>query len=212
MAEVTAPVLLDSTGQDMVTKLEGMRAALAAEVTPATTATAGIVKPDGTTILVDANGTISSASTVAPATTAAAGIVKPDGTSISVDANGGIATAPATTAHLGGVKPDGSSITVNSSGVISTSKAAIGAAGAPSYVQYTISASGWASNVYSFESLYPSSTYDIWGITTNDSTTADQRTAWIAADCGGYRATNTIYAHGTVPTIDIIVTLVVVAK
>lgn len=206
MAEVTAPVLLDETGQDIVTKLEGMRAALAAEVTPATTATAGIVKPDGTTIAVAADGTISSMSTVSPATTAVAGIVKPDGTTIAVDANGGISAAYGSTAQAGVVKPDGTSILVGANGAISS------AAKAPTYNQVTISASGWSNNVYSFESLYPSASYDIWGITTNDNTTDAQRKAWIAADCGGYRATNTIYAHGTVPTVDIIVTLVVVAK
>ena len=56
----------------------------------ATTQVAGKVKPDGTTILVDENGVISSAVTVAIATLQAAGIVKPDGTTITIENDGTI--------------------------------------------------------------------------------------------------------------------------
>ncbi len=49
-------------------------------------------------------------------------------------------------------------------------------------------------------------------IVPNDNTTAEQRTAWNNANCGGYKATNVIEAHGTVPTIDIIVELLLVHK
>lgn len=92
MAEVTSPLLLDGTGQDIVTKLEGVRQALAAETAPATTATAGIVKPDGTSITVTQDGTIS-AELPALATTASAGIVKPDGTTITIAADGTISSS-----------------------------------------------------------------------------------------------------------------------
>ena len=77
---------------------------------------------------------------------------------------------------------------------------------------YTISASGWSNGQYSFESVYPSSSYDISDILPNENTTDAQRAAWIAADCGGYCTTNKIIAHGSVPTIDIPVTLALVQK
>ena len=80
-------------------------------------------------------------------------------------------------------------------------------------VQYTISASGWDTNgIYSFESVYPSTTYDILNILTNENTSDAARRAWIRADCGGYRSTNTIKAHGEVPEVDIIVELMVAPK
>ena len=60
----------------------------AARLPKATANSLGAVKPDGTTITVDANGVITGASTVPIATTSVPGIVKPDGTTISVDANG----------------------------------------------------------------------------------------------------------------------------
>ena len=56
----------------------------------ATTEKAGIVKPDGDTILIDEAGTIRAAVKVAVATLQAAGIVKPDGTTITIDADGTI--------------------------------------------------------------------------------------------------------------------------
>jgi len=77
---------------------------------------------------------------------------------------------------------------------------------------YVISASGWSNGVYSLESTYSSSSYDITDIVVPNTASDAQRTAWISADCGGYSETNTITAHGTVPTIDIPVVLCVVAK
>lgn len=84
----------------------------------ATTERVGVVKPDGTTITVDANGLIKAA--VSIATTAVAGIVKPDGQTITVDANGLIkaAIAIATAEAAGIVRPDGSSITIDDDGTI----------------------------------------------------------------------------------------------
>lgn len=61
-----------------------------AETPIATTQTAGKVKPDGTTILIDADGTIHGAAQVAIATLQAAGIVKPDGTTITITQDGTI--------------------------------------------------------------------------------------------------------------------------
>lgn len=88
----------------------------------ATTQVAGKVKPDGTTILIDANGTIRAAVEVAIATTQTAGIVKPDGTTILVDENGVISSAVtvaiATLQTAGIVKPDGTTITIENDGTI----------------------------------------------------------------------------------------------
>jgi hypothetical protein len=60
----------------------------------ATTTTLGGVKPDGTTILVDATGKISTAGTssLPIATTTTLGGVKPDGSTITVDGTGKIAS------------------------------------------------------------------------------------------------------------------------
>lgn len=75
-------------------------------------------------------------------------------------------------------------------------------------VSHTILSSSWSNGVYSFESLYPSSTWDIVNILPNSSTTDEMRAAWAAADCGGYEATNIITAHGTTPEINLVMTLV----
>ena len=95
---------------------------IAASVPLATTQVAGKVKPDGTTILIDSNGTIRAAVEVAIATTQNAGIVKPDGTTILVDENGVISSAVtvaiATLQAAGIVKPDGTTITIDADGSI----------------------------------------------------------------------------------------------
>ena len=77
---------------------------------------------------------------------------------------------------------------------------------------YTILAANWNNGVYSFETIYPSTDYDIIGIYTNSTSTEEMRTAWAEADCGGYEATNIIKSHGTVPTIDLNVTLIIKEK
>jgi len=92
----------------------------------ATTSMAGRVKPDGTTITVDRDGTIHGKDEEPIATRWNTGVVKPDGSTITVDDDGTIHSAsayvlpPATTTRLGGVRPDGTTITV-SAGVISAS-------------------------------------------------------------------------------------------
>jgi len=60
MATVTEPLLLDETGQAMITQLENINDALEVKVTPATTDKLGLVKPDGVTLNVTPDGTISS--------------------------------------------------------------------------------------------------------------------------------------------------------
>jgi hypothetical protein len=93
----------------------------------ATTDRTGIVKPDGTSITVDRDGTIHGAAAVI-ATTQRAGIVKPDGTSITVEGDGTIHSAAATiatTQQAGIVKPDGTSVTVDQDGTIHSAAAVI---------------------------------------------------------------------------------------
>ena len=86
MAEVTKPPFLDETGRRIATALEGMKESASRL---ATVDAAGLVKPDGTSIKVDSDGTIS-VEKVDVATTETAGTVKPDGTTISVGADGAI--------------------------------------------------------------------------------------------------------------------------
>lgn len=138
------------------------------------------------------------------------GIVQPDNSTITVDENGIIsAVSPeiptATDSLLGISRPDNITITIQNgiltaSGVVATER--------------TLSSSGWNSStgVYDLTSWYPNNSYDIVNILPNENTTTAQRAAWAAADCGGYRSTNTIKANGTIPTIDIVVTVFTKAK
>lgn len=103
----------------------------AVSVPTATTTVAGIVKPDGTSILVKADGTISAKipdPTVAKVGTL--GVVKPDGTTVTIKADGTISAvqkdaAVATEAAAGIVKPDGSTITVEEDGTIKAKQAEV---------------------------------------------------------------------------------------
>lgn len=66
----------------------------------ATTEVTGQVKPDGTSITIEADGTIhGGAATVPVATTSTAGKVRPDGTTIDVDASGTISVIGASGPH-----------------------------------------------------------------------------------------------------------------
>lgn len=95
----------------------------------ATTESAGIVKVDGTSITVTADGTISASpsDTLPIASTTQLGGVKVDGTSIIADKNGVISSVGggtgdvpiATTETAGKVKPDGTTITITDDGTIS---------------------------------------------------------------------------------------------
>ena len=107
----------------------------------ATTAVAGIVKPDGTTITVKADGTISA---VTPDPTVATvnkvGVVKPDGTTITILADGTIAAKQteipvATTAKAGIVKPDGTTVIVQADGTIAAKQAEIATTAKPGLVK-----------------------------------------------------------------------------
>lgn len=90
---------------------------------------AGTVKPDGTTIVVDDDGTIHCVAKVQIATKDRAGVVYPDGITITIDRNGVLHGATiwdkAKNGVLGIVKPDGESVTVDSDGVIRAVSAGI---------------------------------------------------------------------------------------
>lgn len=59
----------------------------------ATSNSVGTVKPDGSTITVDPDGTIHGSAQVDVATTQAVGVVKPDGTSVTIESDGTIHAA-----------------------------------------------------------------------------------------------------------------------
>ena len=105
-------VLVHTANGMRVCTLKNMLDSGGANVPIATTAIAGIVKPDGTTIKVKADGTLSA---VIPDPDTAAvgtlGVVKPDGTTITILPDGTISAKQtelpvATTAKAGIVKPD----------------------------------------------------------------------------------------------------------
>ena len=112
-----APVATSGSYTDLDNKPD-----IAAAVPLATLASAGKVKPDGTTILIDENGVISAAVPVSIATTEKAGIVKPDGDTILIDEAGtiraAVKVAVATLQAAGIVKPDGTTITIDPDGTV----------------------------------------------------------------------------------------------
>jgi hypothetical protein len=66
----------------------------------------------------------------------------------------------------------------------------------------TLSVSGWDGNTYSFESDYPSDTYDI-EIAIDSSATSDQVDAFCSAQIVGNANSNIVKAFGDVPSVDI---------
>ena len=81
----------------------------------------------------------------------------------------------------------------------------------PTFSQYTILTSGWSGGVYSFESDFPSSTYDI-EIELDSTATEPQVEAWSSAKPTAVFGTNTMKALGDVPTVDIPVIVKKVTK
>lgn len=84
-------------------------------------------------------------------------------------------------------------------------------ANVPTFSQYTILTSGWSSGVYSFESDFPSETYDI-EIELDSTATESQVEAWSSAKPTAVFGTNTMKALGDVPTVDIPVIVKKVVK
>lgn len=76
----------------------------------------------------------------------------------------------------------------------------------------TMTASGWSNGTYSFESLYPSTTYNIFIEPDGNSITATQLESWNNAKILGSSAGNIYIAKDTVPSIDIPIILRVVNK
>ena len=81
----------------------------------------------------------------------------------------------------------------------------------PTFSQYTILTSGWSGGVYSFESAFPSATYDI-EIELDSTATESQVEAWSGAKPTAVFGTNTMKALGDVPTVDIPVIVKAVMK
>lgn len=81
----------------------------------------------------------------------------------------------------------------------------------PPYINYTMLATGWSDNLFSFESLYPSATYDL-EVSPSDQCTIDQLDIWNGAKIVGSATTNVLKALSEAPTMDIPVILKVVKK
>ena len=75
----------------------------------------------------------------------------------------------------------------------------------------TLSASVWSNGVYSFESTYPASIYDL-EVALNSTATTAQAEAFNGAQIVGSATSNIIKAYGGAPTIDIPIILKVVTK
>lgn len=83
----------------------------------------------------------------------------------------------------------------------------------PTSTVTTLTASNWDSTAktYSFESTYPSATYDL-EIALDSTATAEQAEAFNGAQIVGSATSNVVKAYGIVPTVDIPVILKVVRK
>lgn len=79
-------------------------------------------------------------------------------------------------------------------------------------VASTMTASGWSSGVYSFESTYPFADYDITIEPNGDSCTAAQLEAWNSALLLGSATANKCKALGVVPTVNIPIIVKAVKK
>lgn len=86
-----------------------------------------------------------------------------------------------------------------------------GKANATTTVQTTLSFGGWSDGKYSFETTYPSATYDISVEPDGDKITADGLKAWNALKAVG-SVSNVLIAKGKTPSVDIAVLVRVVKK
>ena len=73
---------------------------------------------------------------------------------------------------------------------------------APLFLQWGINAAAWSDGVYSFESDFPNTHYDI-EVELDSTATSEQLDAWINAKPTAVFGTNTMKALGDVPTVDI---------
>lgn len=81
----------------------------------------------------------------------------------------------------------------------------------PTITTTTLLASSWNDGAYSFETKYPTATYDI-EIALDSTATSEQAEAFNGAQIVGSAISNTIKAYGDVPTVDIPIILKVVTK
>ena len=72
----------------------------------------------------------------------------------------------------------------------------------PHFLQWGISAAAWSNGVYSFESEFPNTYYDI-EVELDSTATSEQLDAWSRAKPTAVFGTNTMKALGDVPTVDI---------
>lgn len=88
-----------------------------------------------------------------------------------------------------------------------------GKANKPTITTMTLMAASWGQNTktYSFESQYPSSTYDV-EIEPGQTATEEQLSAWTRAKLVGSASSNVLTAVGEVPTVDIPIIIKVVVK
>ena len=171
----------------------------------ATTSVLGGVKPDGTTITINASGVISASAgssyTLPIATTSVLGGVKPDGTTITINASGVISasagssyTLPiATTSVLGGVKPDGATITITAGGVITATASSVAwsaITGKPTFA--TVATTGAYSDLTGTPAAYtlPTATTTVLGGVKPDGSS-------ITVTAGGVISTPYVIASGT---------------
>lgn len=116
---------LSSSLQSLSSNLQSLSSNISTYVNTATTVVTGIVRPDGTSILVT-SGVISA--NISLGSSSIAGILRPDGTSILVTSGvisvGQTPITTATTTSVGISRPNGTSIVINS-GIISVNNNAV---------------------------------------------------------------------------------------
>ena len=81
----------------------------------------------------------------------------------------------------------------------------------PTITTATLLASGWNDGTYSFETDYPSASYDI-EVSLDSTATSEQAEAFNGAQIVGSATSNIIKAYGDVPIVDIPVIIKVVTK
>ena len=79
-------------------------------------------------------------------------------------------------------------------------------------VNSTLYASKWSNSLYSFETEYPSATYDIDIALRGEDLTDAKQSAYDKARIVGYGGSNVLKAFGAIPIVDIPVVLRVVKK
>lgn len=148
------------------------------------------------------------------ATESTVGSVKPDGSSITITEDGTISgqnLTVDTSVVEDSENPVAGGAVYTEIDTLNSNKASKG-----TWYSVTLASSSWETDttntdyyMYSFEDTYPSTDYDILNVIPNASTTSTMRDAWAAADCGGYDSRNVVVCKGTVPTIDIVLSICV---